>query len=328
MKAVIISRAGGPEVLEIREIEKPSPAPDQILVRVKASALNRADLLQRQGHYPAPFGSPQDIPGIEFAGEVVAVGSLSSLWKTGLRVFGLTGGGAHAEYVIAQERTVAEIPQRLSWSEAAAIPEAFITAQDALWKQACLRPGEIVVIHAIGSGVGLAALQLANALGAETYGTSRTAEKLERARQFGLKNGIAVSDPKRMATDFKKITNGRGADIVLDLVGGAYMTASLHLLARLGRVIAIGTMAGTKAEIDLRQVLGKRIMIRGTVLRARPLEEKIAATQSFARELCPLFERGVLRPVIDSEFVLHDIQAAHRRMESNQTFGKVVLKVS
>src|SRR5262249_36353163 len=139
MKAVIISRAGGPEVLEIREIEKPSPAPDQILVRVKASALNRADLLQRQGHYPAPFGSPQDIPGIEFAGEVVAVGSLSSLWKTGLRVFGLTGGGAHAEYVIAQERTVAEIPQRLSWSEAAAIPEAFITAQDALWKQACLR---------------------------------------------------------------------------------------------------------------------------------------------------------------------------------------------
>ena len=328
MKAVIITRPGGPEVLEIRQVAQPSPAPDQILVRIRASALNRADLLQRQGHYPAPFGSPQDIPGMEFAGEIVEVGSLVQLWKPGRRVFGLTGGGTHAEYVVAQERTVAEIPQRLSWSEAAATPEAFITAHDALWKQAMLKPSELVVIHAIGSGVGLAALQLANALGAETYGTSRTADKLDRAKQLALKDGMVVSDPEKMADEFKKMTKGRGADIVLDLVGGAYMTASLHMLAPLGRVIAIGTVAGSKSEIDLRQVLSKRIMIRGTVLRARPLEEKIAVTQAFARELCPLFERGVLRPVIDSEFALADIQAAHRRMESNETFGKVVLKIS
>ena len=304
MKAVVISQPGGPEVLQIREVEAPSPSPDQVLVRVKASALNRADLLQRQGHYPAPFGYPHEIPGIEFAGEIVAVGSLVQLWKPGQRVFGLTGGGAHAEFVVAQERTVAEIPLRLTWSEAASIPEAFITAQDALWKQAGLKPGEIVLIHAIGSGVGLAALQLTNALAAEAYGTSRTAQKLERARQNGLKDGIVVSDPEKMAAEFKKITNGRAADVVLDLVGGAYMTASLHLLASLGRLIAIGTVAGNKAEIDLRQVHGKRITIRGTVLRARPLEEKIAVTQAFARELCPLFERGVLRPVIDSEFDL------------------------
>ena len=328
MKAVIITRPGGPEVLEIRQVAQPSPAPDQILVRVRASALNRADLLQRQGHYSAPFGSPQDIPGIEFAGEIVEIGSLVQLWRPGQRVFGLTGGGAHADYIVAQERTVAEIPQRLSWSEAAAIPEAFITAHDALWKQAMLKPSELVVIHAIGSGVGLAALQLANALGAETYGTSRTADKLDRAKQLALKDGMVVSDPERMPGEFKKMTNGRGVDIVLDLVGGAYMTASLHMLSPLGRVIAIGTVAGSKAEIDLRQVLSKRIMIRGTVLRARPLEEKIEVTQAFARELCPLFERGLLHPVIDSEFALADIQMAHRRMESNETFGKVVLKIA
>jgi NADPH:quinone reductase len=328
MKAVIITRPGGPEVLEIREVPQPSPTADQILVRVRASALNRADLLQRQGHYPAPFGYPHEIPGIEFAGEIVTVGSLVQLWKPGQRVFGLTGGGAHAEFVVAQERTVAEIPLRLTWSEAASIPEAFITAQDALWKQAGLKPGEVVLIHAIGSGVGLAALQLTNALAAEAYGTSRTAQKLEDAKQYGLKDGIVVSDPEKMAAQFKKITNGRAADVVLDLVGGAYMTASLHLLTSLGRLIAIGTVAGNKAEVDLRQVLGKRITIRGTVLRARPLEEKISLTQAFARELSHLFERGVLRPVIDSEFDLADAQAAHRRMESNETFGKVVLKIA
>ena len=328
MKAVVITQAGGPEVLELREVEPPSPGPDQILIRVRASALNRADLLQREGHYPAPFGYPQEIPGIEFAGEIVAIGSLVQRWKPGQRVFGITGGGAHAQFIVAQERTVAEIPQRLSWSEAASIPEAFITAQDALWKQAALKPGEVVVIHAIGSGVGLAALQLANALGAETYGTSRTADKLKRAKQLALKDGMVVSETERMATQFKEITNGRGADIVLDLVGGAYMTVSLHMLAPLGRVIAIGTVAGRKAEIDLRYLLSKRITIRGTVLRARPLEERIAVTQAFARELCPLLERGILRPMIDSEFDLADAQAAHRRMESNETFGKVVLKIT
>jgi NADPH2:quinone reductase len=328
MKAVVISRPGGPEVLEIQEVEKPIPGPDQVLVRVRNSALNRADLLQRQGYYPAPFGSPQDIPGIEFAGEIVTVGSLVQLWESGQRVFGITGGGAHAEFVVAQERAVAEVPQRLSWSEAASIPEAFITAHDALWKQAMLKPSEIVIIHAVGSGVGLAALQLANALGAETYGTSRTADKLQRAKKFGLKNGIIVSDPENMVNQFKQIANGRGADVVLDLVGGAYMTASLHMLAPLGRVIAIGTVAGSKATVDLRQVLSKRITIRGTVLRARPLEEKINVTQAFARELCPLFDGDVLRPVIDSEFALADIQTAHRRMESNETFGKVVLKIA
>src|SRR5262249_3415672 len=204
MKAVVISRPGGPEVLEIRNVAQPSPASDQVLIHVKATALNQADLLQRKGHYPAPFGFPQDIPGIEFAGEIVAVGPLVQLWKPGQRVFGITGGGAYAEYLVAQERTIAEIPQRLSWSEAAAIPEAFITAQDALWKQAELRPGDIVLIHAVGSGVGLAALQLASALGAESYGTSRTPDKIHRAKELGLKDGIAASDPGNLVSEFTK----------------------------------------------------------------------------------------------------------------------------
>jgi NADPH:quinone reductase len=328
MKAVVISKPGGPEVLEIRDVAQPAPVADQILVRVKATALNRADLLQRQGHYPAPFGFPQEIPGIEFTGEVVAVGPLVQLWKPGQRVFGITGGGAYAEYLVAHERTIAEVPKRLSWTEAASIPEAFITAQDALWKQAELQPGEVVLIHAVGSGVGLAALQLANALGAESYGTSRTPDKIERAKQFGLKDGIASSDPGSLSSEFKKMANGRGADVVLDLVGGRYLNASLEMLASRGRVMCIGAVAGSKAEIDLRQVLSRRIMIRGTVLRARPLEEKILATQAFSRELCPLFERGQLRPVIDSEFEMRDVAAAHRRMESNETFGKIVLKIS
>ncbi len=327
MRAVVISKAGGPEVLVIQDVEQPKPAPEQVLVRVKASALNRADLLQRQGHYPAPFGFPQNIPGLEFAGEVVETGALARMWKPGQRVFGITGGGAHAEFVAVHERTLAEIPRNLSWSEAAAIPEVFITAQDALWKQAALRPSEIVFVNAVGSGVGLAAVQLARALGAEVYGSSRTQDKIERAREFGLTQGTIADSADELPEKFQHLTGGRGADIVLDLLGGAYVNAGIKLLAPQGRMIFIGTMAGAKSELDLRHVLGKRLMLRGTVLRARPLEEKIAATQAFARELCPLFERGALRPILDSEFDMRDIQAAHRRMESNQGFGKIVLRM-
>ncbi len=327
MKAVIISKAGGSEGLIIREVEQPRPAPDQVLVRVKASALNRADLLQRQGHYPAPFGSPQNIPGLEFAGEVVEAGPLVQSWKPGQRVFGITGGGAHAEYIAVHERTVAEVPHNLSWTEAAAIPEVFITAQDALWKQAALRPSEIVLIHAVGSGVGLASAQLARVLGAQVYGTSRTQDKIERALEFGLTQGITASSAEDLPEKLHHLTQGRGADVVLDLLGGPYVNASLKLLALRGRMIFIGTMAGSRTEFDLRHVLSKRLMLRGTVLRARPLEEKIAATQAFARELCPLFERGALRPVIDKVFDMSDIQEAHQRMESNQSFGKVVVRI-
>src|SRR5947209_12110311 len=211
MKGVWIARFGGPEGLEIRTVLKPRIAADQVLVRVRSSALNRADLLQRQGKYPAPAGYPQEIPGIEFAGEVTEVGPLGEMWKAGQRVFGLSGGGAQAEHLVTHERLLAEIPGNLDWAEAAAIPEAFITAHDALWKQASLRPGETVLIHAVGSGVGLAAVQLARAMQAIPYGTSRTGGKIEAARQYGLQDGIAVRDGlDDISAAVEKWTAGKG----------------------------------------------------------------------------------------------------------------------
>src|SRR3954452_2319931 len=194
MQAVWISTYGGPEVLEIRTLGKPLINDEQVLVRVRASSLNRADLLQRQGKYPPPYGFPAEIPGMEFAGEVAEVGSSVRQWKPGQRVFGLIGGGAHAEYVVIYEHLLAEIPANLDWTQAAAVPEVFITAHDALWTQANLRPGETVLIHAVGSGVGLAAVQLARAIQAVPYGTSRTRDKIEKAKPLGLAAGLAVRD--------------------------------------------------------------------------------------------------------------------------------------
>ena len=328
MKAVWIERFGGPEGLVIRSVPQPQMVADQVLVRVRASALNRADLLQRQGRYPAPPGFPQEIPGIEFAGEVAEVGPLVQMWKPGQRVFGLTGGGAQAEYLVTQERLLAEIPANLDWAAAAAVPEVFITAHDALWTQAELKPGEAVLIHAVGSGVGLAAVQLVRAVQAIAFGTSRTADKIERARPLGLTDGIAVQQNlDELVSAAQKWTSGRGIDVVLDLVGGPYVTASQKLMAAKGRIILVGTTAGGAYELESRFVMSKRLRIMGTVLRARPLEEKIQVTRSFDREVVPLLASGVLRANIDSKFSMDDIQKAHQRLESNETFGKVVIEI-
>jgi putative PIG3 family NAD(P)H quinone oxidoreductase len=326
MDAVVITRPGGPEVLEIRRVPQPAIAPTSVLVRVHASALNRADLLQRRGKYPAPPGFSPDVPGMEFAGEIADIGSDVRQWKPGQRVMGLVGGGAHAQYVSIHERTVAEIPEYMSWEEAAAIPEAFITAHDALWIQAALRPAERVLIHAVGSGVGLAAVQLARALHAVAVGTSRTPDKVEQAKSYGLDFGFVVSGAPNIE-DAKRWRENGPFDVVLDLAGGPYTSVSLHALAPRGRIILIGTMAGASAEIDLGLMLGKRVHMIGTVLRARPLEEKISVTRSFARELLPLFADRTLRPIIDKVFDLRDARRAHERMESNASFGKIVLRI-
>lgn len=328
MQAVWISRFGGPEVLEVRAVPKPQVTADQVLVRVRASALNRADLLQRQGRYPAPAGFPQEIPGMEFAGEVENMGPLAKMWKPGQRVFGLIGGAAQAQYLVIHERLLAEMPGNLSWAEAAAIPEVFITAQDALWKQANLRPGETVLIHAVGSGVGLAAVQIARAIQAVPYGTSRTAGKLDQARGLGMQDGIAVQQNfDEMVAAAEKWTSNKGINVVLDLVGGPYVKASQKLLAQRGRMILVGTVAGGSYELDSRFVMGKRLQILGTVLRSRSLEEKIQVTQSFAAEIVPLLAKSVLRPNVDSTFKMTEISKAHQRLESNETFGKVVIEV-
>jgi len=327
MRAAVITRHGGPEVLEIRDVARPEAGTGEVLVRVRASALNRADLLQREGRYPAPPGWAADIPGMEIAGEVVARGSATYLWTEGNRVFGIVGGGGNAEFIVTHERTLAAIPSNLSWTEAAAVPEAFITAHDALVTQAQVRPSERVLIHAIGSGVGLAAMQLASAAGAIPFGDARSAEKIDRARELGLAEGVVVGDDLGIiAKRVLEWTQNVGVEIVLDLVGGLYTPASIAAAAPQGRIILIGTMAGRDVSLPLGVILGKRLTIRGTVLRARPLEEKIAATRAFAAQVVPLFAQGVVRPVVDRVFPLDQIAAAHRHLESNTTFGKVVLE--
>jgi putative PIG3 family NAD(P)H quinone oxidoreductase len=325
MLAAVITRPGGPDVLEIQERPTPTPGVEQILVRVRASALNRADLLQRRGAYPPPPGAPPDIPGLEFAGEVVALGPGAREWRERDRVYGLVGGGAHAEYLVTHERAVVRVPDALPWREAGAVPEAFITAHDAL-RQADARPGETVLVHAAGSGVGLAALQLAHALGLRTLGTARTAEKLLRARDYGLDAALALGeDLGPLAAFVAEQTGGRGVDVALDLVGGPYLGATLGVMAPLGRVILIGTMAGARGELDYGRLLRQRLTVRGTVLRSRPIEERIAVTRRFGTEVGPLLARGVVRAVVDAEFPLGELVRAHERLESNATFGKVVV---
>jgi NADPH:quinone reductase-like Zn-dependent oxidoreductase len=263
-----------------------------------------------------------------FAGVVAALGRGARAWRVGFRVNGLAGGGAHAEYLVTHERAVARVPDALGWGEAGATPEIFITAHDAL-RQADARSGDTVLVHAAGSGVGLAVAQLARALGMRCLGTARTADKLERARAFGLDAGLAIasSDLSGLAPFVAEHTDGRGADVALDLVGGPYLAATLGAMAPLGRVVLVGTMAGARGELDFGRILRYRLTLRGTVLRARPIEERIAVTRRFASEVGPLLARRLVRPVIDARVRLDQIADAHERLESNETFGKVVLEL-
>jgi NADPH:quinone reductase len=330
MRAVTIVSHGGVDALEVREVERPADAvADRVRVRVRAAALNRADVLQRMGRYPAPPGAVQNIPGLEFAGEVDQVGREVRLWKPGQRVFGITAGGAQAEYVVVPESTLVEIPDNLGWAEAAAVPEVFITAHDALFTQAGLEMGERLLVHAAGSGVGTAAIQLAHAAGATVYGTSRTPDKLDKARPYGLNRAVAVGDdPARASAAVREWTNGAGVHVILDLVGGPYLAANLDALAPQGRLMLVGTTAGASAQLDLGIVMGKRLRLTGTVLRARSVEEKACATRRFSVHVRPLLARGVVRPVIDKVYTMDEVREAHERLESNASFGKVVLMIS
>lgn len=324
MRAVVITRPGGPEVLSLEDRPVPQPGPGEIRVRVHASALNRADLLQRLGSYPAPPGAPADIPGLEYAGEVDAVGEGAGLWAVGNRVMGIVGGGGHAEYVVVHEREGIRIPQNLSWEEAAAIPEVFLTAYDALFRQLDLTMGERLLILAVGSGVGTAALQLASAAGATVIGTSRTSAKLKQATEMGLEVGVDTSK-EDLAEAVNQATYGSGVHAVLDLVGGKLLEASLRVVALRGRVVVVGTTGGSKVEVDLGLLLRRRIHLFGTVLRSRPLEEKIALAREFSNAVLPLISSGRIKPVIDSVFPFDAIRSAHERMEENASFGKIVL---
>jgi len=293
---------------------------------VRASALNRADLMQRMGRYPAPKGAPADIPGLEIAGEVAALGQGAGAWKLGDRVFGIVGGGGNAEFAVTRGDHLARVPKTMSWEDAAAVPEAFVTAHDALVTQAGMRAGERVLVHAVGSGVGLAAAQLVRELGGVCFGTARSADKIERARAFGLTDGVAAGDDLEViAASVKRWTDGAGVNVILDLVGGPYLPVNVECCASMGRIILIGLMAGRSATLNLGSVLNRRVTIRGTVLRSRSDAEKAAVTAAFARDVLPLLERGVVRPVVERIFPLTKIADAHALLESNRTFGKLVL---
>lgn len=328
MIAAVIPRFGPPDVLELQERRTPEPAPREVLVRVHASALNRADLLQRIGRYPAPPGWPSDIPGIEFAGEVAATGSDTTRWHTGDRVFGLVGGGAHAEYIVVHESTILRVPDTMTWHEAAAVPEAFFTAYDAMVTQGELHRGDRVLIHAVASGVGLAAVQVARAWGALPYGTSRSPDKLSAASAAGMIDGVALPDSlEPLAEAVARWSDGRGMDLIVDLVGGDYLPASIDAASVGGRLLLIGAVGGARAEVDVRRILGKRLMLKGTVMRARSLAERTQVAEAVDADIIPRLARSELIPSIDSVYPLARIAEAHAHLESNQTVGKVVLEM-
>lgn len=323
IKSVFIAEFGPAENLEIREIDPlPPPANNQTLINVKAAALNRADLLQRRGLYPAPKGYPQRVPGLEFSGKVAEAGPNCGRFKQGDRVMGITAGGAQSEQILVDERHAVSIPQAFSYIEAAALPEAFITAHDAVWTQGHLQHNETLLIHAVGSGVGLAALQIAKAKGNRVLGTSRTAQKLDKCRDFGLDLAIDSS-----CENFAEaVKNAGGVDVILDLVGGKFLDQNLKSLNRHGRLVAVGLVGGRKAEMDLGLVLTKRLILIGTVMRSRSAEEKAEAVAGFEKDVLPLISDGSIRPNVDRVFTMSDVAEAHRYLESNKSFGKVVLE--
>jgi putative PIG3 family NAD(P)H quinone oxidoreductase len=324
MKAIVMRTPGGPEVLELRDVPRPEPGPGEVRVRVASSGLNRADLSQRMGRYPAPPGSPQDILGLELAGTVDALGEGVLGLSVGDAVMGILGGGGYAEYALSPRETLVPVPNGMSPVTAGAIPEVFMTAYDAAFLQEGLRAGETLLVHAVGSGVGTAALQLARRAGATVIGTSRTADKLERARALGLEHGVVADEdwPDRVLA----LTGGRGVDVILDLVGAAYLAGNQRVVAERGRHIVVGVPAGSEASLSLRALMGRRASIRGTVLRARSVAEKGAVASAFVRDVLPGFASGELVPVIDRVFPASEVGEAHRLMESNQSFGKILLE--
>lgn len=326
MKAIVLEKAGGPENLVYRDVPDPEPGPEDLLVAIRATALNRGDILQRMGSYPQPGPKPEfEVPGIEFAGEVLAVGNRVEGFAAGDRVMGLLAGGGYAEQCVIHHRLAVKVPERLSWHEAGATPEVFITAHDAL-RQCDLVAGESALVHAAGSGVGTAAVQVARVMGATPIiGTARTAAKLGQAHELGMDIGIEVGEEPSFADRVREATGG-GVDVILDVVGAPYWQENVAALALRGRMVVVGTMGGSRPQVELGLLLRKRLQVRGTVLRLRPLEEKAEATQAFAKSVVPHMASGAVKVVVDRVFPLAEAGAAQAYMETNESFGKIVLE--
>ncbi len=319
------------EVLILAEVPEPVPGPEEVRVRVRCAGINRADLLQRMGRYPVPEGSPPDIPGLEFAGEIAELGTEVTSWSVGDRVMGILGGGGYAEFVVVPVGQLLAVPAPMSWSEAGAIPEVFLTAADALFERGRLCAGERVLIHSVGGGVGTAAIQLARVAGAGTIIGTASAGKLARIEETGLPLDVGIDrNAGSFSDEVLRQTQDGGVDVILDTVGAPYWEANIASLATLGRLVIVGVMGGSVVEASLRALMGKRATVVGTVLRARPTAQKASLTADFNRRFLPEFSPGDagrprLVPVIDRMFPLAEASEAHRYMESNQSFGKVLL---
>ena len=326
MKAVVLREHGGPEVLRIEDVPSPTFGAEDILVSVAATALNRADLLQRMGFYPNPFPQGPEIPGLEFAGTVKAVGERVTTWKVGDKVMGIVSGGAYAEELALHERQAMAVPAGVSLHDAAAIPEVFITAWDALVVQGGLTSGRWAMVHAGASGVGTAAIQICKAIGARIIVTCSSG-KVQACKELGA-DVVVDYGSQDFVEEVQKATNGKGVDVVLDVIGGDYVERNIASLAVKGHIIQVGVMAGKPMPFNVGLLLGKRASITGTVLRARPLDEKIAITQRFASEMLPLFDTGALKPVIDSSYSIADVAKGHEFMATNGNVGKIVIDIA
>ena len=326
MKAIVLREHGGPEVLQFEDVPTPVIGAEDILVSVAATALNRADLLQRMGFYPNPFPSGPEIPGLEFAGTVKAVGERVTAWTVGDKVMGVVSGGAYAEELAIHERQAMAVPAGIALHDAAAIPEVFITAWDELVVQGGLTSGRWAMVHAGASGVGTAGIQIAKAIGARIIVTC-SAGKVQSCKDLGA-DVVVDYGSQDFVSEVQKATNGKGVDVILDVIGGDYVERNIASLAVKGHIIQVGVMAGKPVPFNVGALLAKRASITGTVLRARPLDEKIAITQRFIAEMLPLFDSGELKPVVDSTYSSAEIAKAHEYMASNGNVGKIVVTIS
>jgi putative PIG3 family NAD(P)H quinone oxidoreductase len=325
MRAVVLHAHGGPEMLTINVVDDPLVGPDDVLIDVAATALNRADLLQRMGLYPDPRHRLPEIPGMEFAGTVTEVGDRVTMWRTGDRVMGIDAGGAYAERIAVHERQLLAVPHNMDLVHAAAIPEVFLTAWDALVLQGGLTSGRWALVHAGASGVGTAAIQIARVIGARIAVTCSRA-KAAACRDLGA-HLVLERSPHDWLTDARAAVPA-GFDVILDVIGGDEIDRNLQAVASKGTIVQVGLMGGGVASVNVGLLLTKRVTWVGTVLRPRPLEEKVGVTRRFAAEVLPLFDSGALAPVIDSTFAFDDIADAHRHMEANANTGKIVVTMA
>lgn len=324
MKAIVIEAPGGPDVLQLGEAATPEPGPGELLVRVRAAGINRADLAQRAGNYPPPPGA-SDILGLEMAGEVAALGAGVEGWRAGERVMALLPGGGYAEYVAVPADMAMRVPDNLSWEEAGGLPEAFLTAWLGLFPLGGLEAGGVALVHAGASGVGTAAIQLVREWSATAIATAGSDEKVSACVALGA-TGVNYRT-QDFAAVVQEATGGDGANVILDFVGADYWERNVQSLAMDGRIVVISTLSGGNVQANLGTLMRKRAQVIGTTLRARPLAQKVALTRAFAAFALPRFADGRLKVVLDSAYPLADAAEAHRRMGANLNTGKIVLRV-